>query len=175
MYPTKPAGERRETFSCPNAADVRQVQRMEREVSGEDRRYGREAEGRWKNRYFRKCDGRAFRGNKGGDRRLHDRLGGKHGRGDRGGSSEPGSMDARVKCRGQRDQHFLTTPKLVEDFFRHEYGRLLATTPDRCFGRTGLNDHVRESLPRAEGPGGAAAETTPAPAAAWAGCVAARG
>src|SRR3954468_10671822 len=131
MYPTKPAGERRETFSCPNAADVRQVQRMEREVSGEDRRYGREAEGRWKNRYFRKCDGRAFRGSEGGDRRLHDRLGGKHGRGDRGGSSEPRSMEARVQRRGEGNQHALTPPGLVEHFFRHEYGRLVATLSRR--------------------------------------------
>src|SRR5437762_10234922 len=40
-------------------------------------------------------------------------------------------MDARVKGGGQRDQHSLTTPKLVEHFFRHEYGRLVATLSRR--------------------------------------------
>src|SRR5258705_12640874 len=40
-------------------------------------------------------------------------------------------MDARVKRGGQRDQHSLTTPKLVEHFFRHEYGRLVATLSRR--------------------------------------------
>jgi predicted RNA polymerase sigma factor len=39
----------------------------------------------------------------------------------------PGSPDARIKRRSQRDPHALTTPKLVEHFFRHEYGRLVAT------------------------------------------------
>ncbi len=40
-------------------------------------------------------------------------------------------MDARVERRGQRDQHSVTTPKLVEHFFRHEYGRLVATLSRR--------------------------------------------
>src|SRR5258706_8943549 len=40
-------------------------------------------------------------------------------------------MDARVKRGGQRDQHSLTAPKLVEHFFRHEYGRLVATLSRR--------------------------------------------
>ena len=38
----------------------------------------------------------------------------------------PRSNFARVKPRDQGDQHSLTTPKLVEHFFRHEYGRLVA-------------------------------------------------
>ena len=40
-------------------------------------------------------------------------------------------MDARVKGRGQRDQRCLNTPILVEHFFRHEYGRLVATLSRR--------------------------------------------
>src|SRR5437667_2198751 len=38
----------------------------------------------------------------------------------------PRGSKTRVKHRSQRDQHSLTTPKLVEHFFRHEYGRLVA-------------------------------------------------
>lgn len=38
----------------------------------------------------------------------------------------PRSREPRVKRRGQRDQHALTTLQLVEHFFRHEYSRLVA-------------------------------------------------
>src|SRR5258705_13924891 len=38
----------------------------------------------------------------------------------------PRSCDARLKRRSPGDPHSLTTPKLVEHFFRHEYGRLVA-------------------------------------------------
>src|SRR2546427_4718677 len=148
MYPAKPAGERREAISRPNGSDVRQVQRVEREVPGEDRRHRREAEGRRENRYLGRCNGRALRGSKGGDRRLHDRLGGKHGRGGRGSSSKPRSMDARVKRGGQRAQHSLTTPKLVEHFFRHEYGRLVATLSRRVGAQyiEAVEDAVQSAL-----------------------------
>src|SRR5437016_5701786 len=151
MYPAKPGRERREAIPRPNARDVRQVQRVEREVPGEDRRHRREAEGRRKNRYLGRCNRRALRGNKRGDRRLHDRFGGKHGRGDRNSSSEPWSMDARVKRGGQRDQYFLTTPKLVEQFFRHEYGRLVATLSRRIGVQhiEAVEDAVQSALIRA--------------------------
>src|SRR5438874_10289990 len=43
----------------------------------------------------------------------------------------PRGSKTRVKHRSQRDQHSLTTPKLVEHFFRHEYGRLVATLSRR--------------------------------------------
>ena len=41
-------------------------------------------------------------------------------------------MEARVERRGQGDQRSLTTPTLVEHFFRHEYGRLVATLSRRA-------------------------------------------
>jgi RNA polymerase sigma factor (sigma-70 family) len=40
-------------------------------------------------------------------------------------------MAARVERRGQGDQHALTAPGPVEHFFRHEYGRLVATLSRR--------------------------------------------
>lgn len=39
----------------------------------------------------------------------------------------PRSVDAGIIGRGSRDSHALTAPALVEHFFRHEYGRLVAT------------------------------------------------
>lgn len=39
--------------------------------------------------------------------------------------------DARLECRGSRDPHALTAPGVVEHFFRHEYGRLVATLARR--------------------------------------------
>src|SRR5438034_1978400 len=38
----------------------------------------------------------------------------------------PGSRTSRVRCRSHRDPNLLSTPQLVEHFFRHEYGRLVA-------------------------------------------------
>jgi len=38
---------------------------------------------------------------------------------------------ARIKRRSQGDQHSLSTPALVEHFFRHEYGRLVAVLSRR--------------------------------------------
>ena len=43
----------------------------------------------------------------------------------------PRGGKTRVKHRSQRNQHSLTTPKLVEHFFRHEYGKLVATLARR--------------------------------------------
>jgi RNA polymerase sigma factor (sigma-70 family) len=40
-------------------------------------------------------------------------------------------MEARIERRGQGDQHALTAPGPVEHFFRHEYGRLVATLSRR--------------------------------------------
>jgi RNA polymerase sigma factor (sigma-70 family) len=40
-------------------------------------------------------------------------------------------MEARIERRGQGDQHALTAPEPVEHFFRHEYGRLVATLSRR--------------------------------------------
>jgi RNA polymerase sigma factor (sigma-70 family) len=42
-----------------------------------------------------------------------------------------GCPDARLQCRGPGNPHGLTTPRLVEHFFRHEYGRLVATLSRR--------------------------------------------
>lgn len=43
----------------------------------------------------------------------------------------PGSRDARVERRGPGNPHSLTVPGVAEHFFRHEYGRLVATLSRR--------------------------------------------
>src|SRR5688500_12385048 len=43
----------------------------------------------------------------------------------------PRRRDARLERRGSRDPHALTAPGVVEHFFRHEYGRLVATLSRR--------------------------------------------
>lgn len=43
----------------------------------------------------------------------------------------PRAREPRLGGRGDRDPHALTTPRLVEHFFRHEYGRLVATLSRR--------------------------------------------
>lgn len=43
----------------------------------------------------------------------------------------PGSRTARLWCRGHRDPRPLRTSQLVDNFFRHEYGRMVATLARR--------------------------------------------
>jgi predicted RNA polymerase sigma factor len=42
-----------------------------------------------------------------------------------------GRCDARLQRGGPRNPRWVTTPGLVEHFFRHEYGRLVATLSRR--------------------------------------------
>src|SRR5438105_957591 len=126
LYATKPAGWRwREALSRPNAGDVRAVWRVAGEVQEEPRRHGRKTR-RWKTGHQRIRGGRAVRGSQGAGRRLHDRRGRQSRRGDRGCSWLPGTRAPRLRRRSHRDPRSLSSHQLVEHFFRHEYGRLVA-------------------------------------------------
>ncbi len=60
----------------------------------------------------------------------------------------PRRRDARIECRSQGDQHSLTAPKVVEHFFRHEYGRLVAMLSRRVGVRdlAEVGDAVQSAL-----------------------------
>ena len=63
----------------------------------------------------------------------------------------PWCCPAGVERRGQRDQHTLTPPKLVEHFFRHEYARLVAVMARRSGVQhiTAIEDAVQSALMKA--------------------------
>ncbi len=60
----------------------------------------------------------------------------------------PGSRDARVERRGPGNPHSLIAPGVVEHFFRHEYGRLVATLSRRVGVRfiEDVEDAVQSAL-----------------------------
>ena len=60
----------------------------------------------------------------------------------------PGRGDARLQRRGPRNRDALTAPGVVEHFFRHEYGRLVATLSRRFGGRNieSIEDAVQSAL-----------------------------